>query len=261
MRHQTLVTLCATAVLALGCDQLTNGSPTAPSGASTGAGVPTTTGASTATPPISSSDMQALYAQFTNGVQVSMGGSTVTLRTNDVPDHPSPYFGVGHPLYEAPHAGMFVNPHRIGEQNITLRVPAIPTVSSPSDTPLGPIGVAVNGVVFFNQYAAGRQPLTFEIESFDRYSGHPAPGDTYHYHIEPRWLTRSSRTRLLGVLLDGFPVYGPLDSDGRTPTDLDVCHGHVSATPEIPDGIYHYHTTDTAPYISGCFRGIPGTVG
>ncbi len=252
MTQQRFTTLCAIGVLALGCDQVTSGSPIAPSSA-----IETVT----PSPVPSSAAIQAMYAQFTNGVQAVVGATTVTIRTTDVPDHPSPYFGVGHPLYEAPTAGMTVNPHTIATQNFTLRVPTTPTVGAASDTPLGPIGVAVNGVVFFNQYAAGRQPLTFEIQSFDRYRGHPAPGNTYHYHVEPLWLTAASSSRLIGVLLDGFPVYGSRDQSGVTPTDLDVCHGHIGTTPEFPDGIYHYHTTDTAPYISGCFRGSPGTVG
>ena len=156
---------------------------------------------------------------------------------------------------------MMVNPHMIAAQRVTLRVPSAPTIAGASDTPMGPIGMAINGVVFFNQYAARQQPLTFEIESFDRFNGHPAPGDLYHYHLEPVWLTRSAPSRLVGVLLDGFPVYGPMDASGGAPVDLDMCHGHVAATPEFPGGIYHYHATEVAPYISGCFRGQPGTVG
>ena len=203
--------------------------------------------------------IRALYAQYAGDVQVSVGADMVTLTTTNVPDHPSPYFGDGHPRYEPPHAGMVLNPNRIVEQAITLRVPAAPAVSTASDTPLGPMGMAVNGVVFFNQYAAGRQPLTFEIETFDRYNGHPGPHGDYHYHLEPLWLTAAGRSRFLGVLLDGFPVYGPVDSSGGAPMDLDECHGHVGPTPDFPDGIYHYHVADAAPYIAGCFRGAPGT--
>jgi hypothetical protein len=198
---------------------------------------------------------------FGNGTQVSLDGSMVVLRTTDVPDHPSPYFGQGSPHYEPPQAGMQINPHHIAAQNITLRVPVSPTVGNPSDTPLGPIGIATNGVVFFNQYAAMRQPLTSEVLSFDRYNGHPAPSNMYHYHFEPLWLTQAGKSRFIGVLLDGFPVYGPLESTGATPTNLDSCHGHVGTTTEFPAGLYHYHTTAEPPYISGCFRGAPGTIG
>jgi hypothetical protein len=37
--------------------------------------------------------------------------------------------------------------------------------------------------------------------------------------------------------------------------DLDACNGHYAATPEFPDGIYHYHTTETYPFVSRCLNG------
>lgn len=204
--------------------------------------------------------LPAIYAQF-YGVQVSLDGSSVVLRTTSVPDHASPYFGPGSPLYEPPQPGMQVNPNRIAAQNIVLRVPAVPEASAASDTPLGPMGVARNGVVLFNQYAAGRAPLDDEIRSFDRYNGHPQQTGTYHYHIEPVYLTAQGSSRLVGVLLDGFPVYGTRDADGSAPADLDACNGHTRATPDHPSGIYHYHVVSTPPYIAGCFRGRPGSAG
>jgi hypothetical protein len=246
LRAAALVALAATV---MGCDASSAAglSPTAPS---------------TATPaPTTTSGVQAIYAQFGSSVTVVIEGATVTLRTTNVPDHRSPYFGIGHASYEAPHPGMAINPHRIAAQNLTFRIPSAPTAAAaPTDTPMGPIGVSVNGVVFFNQYAGMRQPLTSEIASFDRYNGHPSPSNQYHYHFEPVSITASSRSRLVGVLLDGFPVYGPTDHDGRMPTDLDACNGHTSATAEFTSGIYHYHTTSAVPYISGCFRGTAGTV-
>lgn len=234
--------------------------PTTTTATTTPTATPVTPAPTTPAAP-STSGVQAMYAQFVNTVTVTIEGSTVTIRTTDLPDHKSPYWGSSSASYEAPHAGMQVNPHLIAAQNLTFRIPSSPAAAAAtSDTPMGPIGVSVNGVVFFNQYAAMRQPLTSEIVSFDRYNGHPSPSNQYHYHFEPVSITASSRSRLVGVLLDGFPVYGPIDSDGRTPADLDACNGHTSATPEFSDGIYHYHTTSGVPYISGCFRGTAGTV-
>ena len=51
-------------------------------------------------------------------------------------------------------------------------------------------------VSFYNQYAGGGAPLSNEINSFDQYNGHPAPGRggggrRYHYHMEPFWLTQN----------------------------------------------------------------------
>jgi hypothetical protein len=202
----------------------------------------------------------SMYAKF-YGADASLDGDSVVLRASSVPDHPSPYFGAGHPLYEAPHTGMARNPNRIDTKSLVLRVPAAPELTSASDTNMGPIGMAVNGVAFFNQYAAGMQPLTGEVRSFDRYNGHPAPDNMYHYHMEPLFLTAQGSSRLIGVLLDGFPVLGTHDANGRRPTDLDVCNGHTAATTEAPAGIYHYHVVSEPPYIAGCYRGRPGRRG
>jgi hypothetical protein len=263
MRHPLLsaATLAALAATVMACsDGAASMNPTAPT--TTAATTTTTTAPTTTTTTTpTTSGVQAIYAQFVSGVTVSIDGATVTLRTNDLPDHKSPYWGTSSANYESPHAGMQVNPHLIASQNLTFRIPSSPSAAAAtSDTPLGPIGISVNGVVFFNQYAAMRQPLTSEIVSFDKYNGHPSPSNQYHYHFEPVSITASSRSRLIGVLLDGFPVYGPIDSDGTTPSGLDACNGHTGATPEFTSGIYHYHTTTAVPYISGCFRGTAGTV-
>lgn len=229
-----------------------------------GRGTDTATSPTTSTGTAGSAGQTTLPSAFNNfggAATVSLDDTTVVIRTTDVPDHKSPYFGTGSASYETPQAGMQVNPNRIASQSLVFRVPASPAAAAASDTPLGPMGVAVNGVVLFNQYAAGRVPLTSEILSFDRYNGHPSPQNQYHYHIEPLWLTVSrGKAALIGVLLDGFPVYGTLDENGGAPTGLDSCNGHVGSTTDYPQGIYHYHVTPTPPYIAGCFRGAPGTV-
>ena len=66
---------------------------------------------------------------------------------------------------------------------------------------------------------------------------------------------------LIGVLLDGFPVYGTKETTGAAPSSLDSCNGHTHATTEFPSGIYHYHVTAVSPYISGCYKGTAGSVG
>jgi hypothetical protein len=66
----------------------------------------------------------------------------------------------------------------------------------------------------------------------------------------------------MGYLLDGFPVYGTYENDKQiTNADLDTYHGHTHATPEYPQGIYHYHITLEAPYLNGDgYYGTPGTI-
>ena len=200
------------------------------------------------------------------GMSVKVDGNFVVISTTDVPDHKSPYFATTSAQYEAyngTNKNFVLNPNRIAAQQMTFRVPISPAkLSTPSPTPLGPIGVATNGVAIFNQYAANNQPLTSEINSFDQYNGHPQMTGVYHYHVEPAWLTRSSREALIGVLLDGYPVYGPMENGALVATtSLDAAHGHFAVTREFPQGVYHYHTTSDAPYINGSgFAGAPGTV-
>lgn len=240
----------AAVVLILACS-----SPATPTATSTTSSSTSTTSASASKP--------AMYNRFQAAVTITVEGTNVVLKSNAVPDHKSPYWGTGNALYEAPHSGMIPNPNLIVSQALTLRVPASPAVASAvSDTPLGPIGMAINGVPLFNQYAAGRSPLNGEIISFDRYNGHPQQSGQYHYHMEPFWLTTANgASSLIGVLLDGFPVYGPKDADGTTPSNLDSCNGHTHATADVAAGIYHYHATTAVPYLSGCYKGTAGSVG
>lgn len=245
MRNHLVVSVSAL-LLALACS-----SPSSPAASTT---TTTTTGGTGSAP--------AWYAKFSSAVTVTVDGTSVVLRSTGVPDHTSPYWGAGNALYEAPHAGMQVNPNRIATQSLVLRVPLSPASATPSDTPMGPMGLAINGVALFNQYAAGRSPLTNEIISFDRYNGHPQQTGQYHYHLEPLWLTsRDGAAALIGVLLDGYPVYGPRETGGALPTGLDTCNGHTHATADVASGTYHYHVTATVPYISGCFAGRPGSIG
>ena len=39
--------------------------------------------------------------------------------------------------------------------------------------------------------------------------------------------------------------------------DLDECNGRFGATPEYPEGIYHYYITETFPFIPRCVKGTP----
>lgn len=256
MRYTSTIVV---ATIALAC---AGGSPTA-TAATDSAGSTTPSGTTTGT----TTDASAIYAKFGGSATVTTSGATRVVSTTDIPDHKSPYFPPTDARYEAYNGTnplFSLNPNRIATQALTFRIPSSPAVASTvTATPLGPIGVAVNGVAIFNQYAGPNQPLTNEVNSFDQYGGHPQQTGQYHYHVEPLWITAHvGKSALIGVLLDGFPVYGPVEN-GKTlvTADLDALHGHTGATPEFPNGIYHYHVTADAPYINGSgFRGTPGTV-
>lgn len=221
------------------------------------------------TNPGTSYDITSILSKFNNidAISYSVNGNTVTFTTTDLPNHTSPYWTTSHPLYEAyngTNTNWKKNPNSIGEQNITFTISLKPAeAATKGATPLGPIGISRNGVVFFNQYAGpNNQALTSEIDSFDQWLGHPA-GTQYHYHIEPSYLTNQfGKDAFLGLLSDGFPVYGSLKNGSTiTNADLDAYHGHTAATVDFPDGIYHYHITAEAPYLNGNgFFGIAGIV-
>ncbi|MEZ4721187.1 MAG: YHYH protein [Flavobacteriales bacterium] len=213
-------------------------------------------------------DISVLESKFYgSGLTWSTGDEYITISTDDQPDHKSMYYAQSNSLYEAydePENKDFKkNPNSIKAQNYTLKIPRYPEMASTHQaTAMDAFGVAVNGVVFFNQEAAPGDDILEELNTFDQYEGHPQQQGAYHYHIEPIWLTETKGDdALMGVLLDGFPVYGPVENGVRlTNDDLDVYHGHTSATAEFPDGIYHYHITDDLPWINGGeFYGTPGT--
>jgi hypothetical protein len=215
----------------------------------------------------------AVYSKIYGATSITNDGTFITIKTNGVPDHKSVYYPTSHALYESFSGTTFggitfaKNPSTIANQTLTFKIPVNPVVASNhSATSLGPIGVALNGVALYNQYAGpNNQALTGEIASFDKYYGHPQQAGQYHYHVEPLYLTsvKFTKSGLMGFLLDGFPVYGPHEENGTTVTSnmLDAYHGHVHATIDFPNGIYHYHFTSDSPYMNGNgYYGTPGTV-
>jgi hypothetical protein len=105
------------------------------------------------------------------------------------------------------------------ETNMDYTVSTTPIYNSDSDIfdiGGGTIAVAVNGVSIFNQFTGvGTVAVTDEI--VDDCGGHPANG-TYHYHAFPicgelsspeRKGSSESHSGLVGLSLDGFPVFGP----------------------------------------------------
>ena len=232
----------------------------------------TTTTTSSTTTVTTNNKVPAVYNKIYGATSITNDGTYITLKTKDLPDHKSAYYATSNALYEAYTGTTFggftfqKNPNSILEQSGTIKIPVNPKVDpAHTATPLGPIGIALNGVLFFNQYAGPSQSLTNEIVSFDKYYGHPQQSGMYHYHVEPLYLTTTKTTKsgLLGFLLDGFPVYGPQEEDGTLVTNsmLDVYHGHTHKTMDYSSGIYHYHFTAEAPYLNGNgFYGTPGTI-
>ena len=193
-------------------------------------------------------------SNYKNGVIITSTCSTVTLRSVGTPEHVSPYWGVGHALYEAPSLpGQIVNPGNLQAQVFVMTIPTTPVEAAVKEaTSLGPIGMALNGVAIYNDREAGNVPVDAgTLLSFDRAGAHSGPGGLYHYHFTGDF-TGNDNANLIGFLRDGFPIYARKDMNGSYPSNLDVNGGHVGVTADYPGGIYHYHATNTA-YMGGRF--------
>lgn len=209
-------------------------------------------------------------------LSVSCDGSTVTVKTNDIPDY----------------AFVAVTPNALRATPSTVRFPQHPRPAAHVTAlpRLGMDAIAVNGLLiatpneaqFPAAQAWGDPVFNYQL---DRCMGHM--GGNYHYHaLIASCLAggTGSASPILGYAFDGFPIYGPrgcLDRacrhvvtfrssyervPGRTPATyataayryvhhsgaeyLDRCNGRIG-----PDGTYRYYATYTYPYVIGCYRG------
>ncbi len=194
-------------------------------------------------------------------VMFDYAGGFIVITTNGIPEHPTgPFDGS---------TGCF-NPNSAMPQDRTYRIPM-----NPQDTnnpavevmdQMGPISIANNGVPFYNPYDAGGIDAPSSI-CFDDYNGHPQLFGEYHYH---QWspaldnMETDGHSGIVGYAFDGYPIFGPWESDGIDAHNLivnalDGCHGHS-------DGIrgYHYHTSlpyaqdpNGFPWVLGCYTAEP----
>lgn len=220
-------------------------------------------------------DVPAFYRRFFRCVTITTTASGVAIATDDLPPHPSYYWGAGDPNYVAfdTHGGTYhANPNVLAKQSVTIAVPSNPTslgVTITSDYvdgqagtnsleyEGGPIGVALDGVAIYAGFAAPGDDLAAEAFTFDDYDAHPDPRGAYHYHtVMPGALeafARSGETgvELYGALCDGTIVLGCTELDGSAPAGgLDAQGGHTGVLRD-QDGTlyfsarYHVHVCAT----------------
>ncbi len=200
-----------------------------------------------------------LLGPWAEDMDLVAAGGVLSISDDGLPDHE---LLDAYALFDESNISVVSSPY-------TYEFPLEPVLADePVDTNLGTIGVAVSGGIFFNPYEGNGEIAldgNFDIGGIpfiDTCNGHPLPtGSEYHYHGVPYCVTDENDTDgehsvLVGLLLDGFPLYGPQDIDGDAPVDLDRCNGHEGATPEFPNGVYHYHLSETAPYSIDCYAGV-----
>ena len=269
-----------------GTDTGTTGTDTGTTGTDTG-----TTEADTATTPPADGSLTLancggsigdgvpeFYSTYFTCLDIEVSDEGVTLSTDGLPPHPSPYYPETDPNYvefDDRGGSHYKNPGEIAAIDYSMTIPANPVAkgitidasmvdnamgTSDDEYSGGPVGIALNGVAIFAAMAAGDDALAEEAFTFDLYEGHPA-GSTYHYHFETpgplevlvhRGLSDSSdpgagSVELYGIMCDGTIVLGCTELDGSAPddSDFDAQNGHIG---DIGDGAttffenrYHVH--------------------
>ena len=219
-------------------------------------------------------------AMWNPTVKLTYSDGSVIMEPNGIPDHErDAYYAVPDPGVIVPDsttASLVTDPTK--EQTYKFTIPTAPKyVSTVTSAPLGSIGVMISGTVLYNPFEGDGTTVAmasnFTITDangntgsfIDKCTGHPTlQQGAYHYHGLSTCVTAkvdeaSKPSHIIGFALDGFPIYGDRDINGKqlTASNLDECNGITSATPEFPGGIYHYVLLGTADARSSitCFHG------
>ncbi len=208
-----------------------------------------------------------------SSVTISFDGDEITIVSTGIPNHTSCYWEETEDLYIEQNFGDHVTPGKIREGSYTVTVSASPELANQSSaTGLGAIGIAVTGAPIYNDQERQNMPLDVETAlGFDYAGGHVGPGG-YHYHIEAADVAENKTLSyddesLVGIMADGFLLYGRKEMDGSYPSDLDESGGHFGVTPHSNgEEIYHYHIVNeyyVNSYIllfGGDLKGTPNTI-
>lgn len=186
----------------------------------------------------------------TDAVTVSFNGGEITIESNGLINHTSPYWETDNSLYIDPvvASAARMSPGTISEQSYSLTVSTSPEIaSSSSSTGLGAIGIAITGAPIFNDEEGPNISLSDQVASgFDYAGGHMGP-QGYHYHLESQGIDENTTIshdddKLVGILSDGFLIYGrKCNATDDYPTELDASGGHSSPTQHSDEAFYHYH--------------------
>ncbi|CAK8696719.1 unnamed protein product [Clavelina lepadiformis] len=178
-------------------------------------------------------------------VQNNSKSSAFVIKSNGIPDHLT-----GNEI------------RGIKAQNYSFLIPKQPSVmlntADGGCLPHGIIAVAINGVPIMNPFTQNCCDSGVAVtDEADICWGLIDADGKYFYSTPPFCLQKiicHSPDIIIGVALDGFPIYGPYDETGRklTSADLDECHGTYDRRHN-----YRYHLTTDYPYMIGCFRGLP----
>ncbi len=142
----------------------------------------------------------------------------------------------------------------------TYLIPVTPFALTTADEidRMGVVGLSLNGVDFDPPAPVEAILENYTIAAFDDCGGHVNLAAGYHYHAANGCQTEIAQddghAPRIGYAMDGYGMYGMLDTTGAEETDLDECRGHSDDTRG-----YHYHVAGAGENsFIGCFHGEQG---
>lgn len=179
----------------------------------------------------------------------------IIMTSNDIPEH----------------TVTINNPNKPCVQNILAQFPKTPALSGGKKETDNILGFSLNGIVAFSPLEAGSnnavEPLPgATLLDAQHWYGHPTAQHVWHYHSpflgKDDSITTLSSTDLLGVAMDGFPIYGPLTNPDSV---LDECNFdpvnnryHIRLASQVDETLPYCNGSDEAVnwnYVVGCYRG------
>ena len=188
------------------------------------------------------------FSAFSKSVKLTKNSKYYLVESSGLPNHPM-MIGIKSWQQQVP------TPQPYSGNN-AWPIPIKPVISKAPSTAKGhflrgAIAIAVNGVPIFNALN-NRGDDAYLAGELDDWGGHCGRADDYHYHVAPLHLqTIIGKKAPIAYALDGFPIYGETELDGKPATKLDEFNGHYDAKKK-----YHYHGTKSYPYINGGFKGV-----
>jgi len=187
------------------------------------------------------------FSAFSKSVKILKSGKYYLVESSGIPDHQM-MVGIKSWQQQVP----TVQPYSgANAWSIPIKpVMAATPISAKGHFLRGAIAIAVNGVPIFNALNNRGEDALLAGE-LDDWGGHCGRADDYHYHVAPMHLQSIvGKKAPIAYALDGFPIYGETEIDGKKVVGLDEFNGHFDSKKS-----YHYHGTKTYPYINGGFKG------
>jgi hypothetical protein len=190
--------------------------------------------------------IDSAFASYKPAVQTSFNENYFLVASNGIPNH-NMMVGITSWQQQVPLPQNYTGSN---QWSIPLQPEyASSPISTKNNFMRGAVALAVNGIPIFNALN-NRGEDAYLIGELDQWGGHCGKGDDYHYHAAPLHLAATSGLKPIAFALDGFAVYASKEPDGTAMKTLDECHGHNGT-----NGVYHYHGTNTYPYVIGAMKG------